>query len=234
MKIDKCIEELKKSGIDITEDKLIKLEKYYNLLVIWNEKMNLTGITEKEEVYLKHFYDSLTIVKAVDLNNFNNLCDVGTGAGFPGMVLKIVFPNLNVTLVDSLNKRLEFLKEVIKELDLKNIEVIHARAEEYALKNREIYDIATARAVAPLPILLEYIMPLVKVNSYFIAMKANSKEEIENSKNALAKLSGNIEEIYEFNLPIENSYRTIIKIKKEAKTNLKYPRKYSEIKKKTL
>ena len=234
MKIDKFIEELKKLGIDITEDKLIKLEKYYNLLVIWNEKMNLTGITEKEEVYLKHFYDSLTIVKAVDLKNFNNLCDVGTGAGFPGMVLKIVFPNLNVTLVDSLNKRLEFLKEVIKELDLKNIEVIHARAEEYALKNREIYDIATARAVAPLPILLEYIMPLVKVNSYFIAMKANSKEEIENSKNALAKLSGNIEEIYEFNLPIENSYRTIIKIKKETKTNLKYPRKYSEIKKKTL
>ena len=138
MKIDKFIEELKKLGIDITEDKLIKLEKYYNLLVIWNEKMNLTGITEKEEVYLKHFYDSLTIVKAVDLNNFNNLCDVGTGAGFPGMVLKIVFPNLNVTLVDSLNKRLEFLKEVIKELDLKNIEVIHARAEEYALKNREL------------------------------------------------------------------------------------------------
>ena len=234
MKIDKFIEELNKLNVNIDDDMLNKLNRYYELLVEWNEKMNLTGITEKEEVYLKHFYDSLTISKVIDLTKEETLCDIGTGAGFPGMVLKIVFPNLKITLVDSLNKRLDFLNEVIKDLNLKDIETIHARAEEYAVTNREIFDVVTARAVASLPILLEYTMPLVKVNKYFIAMKANAIEEIENSKNALIKLSGNIEQISQFILPIEESNRTIIKVIKKQKTNNIYPRKYSEMKKKPL
>lgn len=234
MKIDKFIEELNKLNVNIDDDMLNKLNRYYELLVEWNEKMNLTGITEKEEVYLKHFYDSLTISKVIDLKKEETLCDIGTGAGFPGMVLKIVFPNLKITLVDSLNKRLDFLNEVIKDLNLKDIETIHARAEEYAVTNREIFDVVTARAVASLPILLEYTMPLVKVNKYFIAMKANAIEEIENSKNALIKLSGNIEQISQFILPIEESNRTIIKVIKKQKTNNIYPRKYSEMKKKPL
>lgn len=234
MKIDKFIEELTKLNVNIDDDMLNKLNRYYELLVEWNEKMNLTGITEKEEVYLKHFYDSLTISKVIDLTKEETLCDIGTGAGFPGMVLKIVFPNLKITLVDSLNKRLDFLNEVIKDLNLKDIETIHARAEEYAVTNREIFDVVTARAVASLPILLEYTMPLVKVNKYFIAMKANAIEEIENSKNALIKLSGNIEQISQFILPIEESNRTIIKVIKKQKTNNIYPRKYSEMKKKPL
>src|SRR5574344_1471806 len=226
MKIDKFIEELNKLNVNIDDDMLNKLNRYYELLVEWNEKMNLTGITEKEEVYLKHFYDSLTISKVIDLTKEETLCDIGTGAGFPGMVLKIVFPNLKITLVDSLNKRLDFLNEVIKDLNLKDIETIHARAEEYAVTNREIFDVVTARAVASLPILLEYTMPLVKVNKYFIAMKANAIEEIENSKNALIKLSGNIEQISQFILPIEESNRTIIKVIKKQKTNNIYKRKY--------
>ena len=147
--------EVSKLNIKLDEDKLSKLKRYYELLVEWNEKMNLTGITELEQVYLKHFYDSLTLHKIIDLNQNLSLVDIGTGAGFPGLVLKIVFPNLKITLIDSLNKRIEFLKFVINELGLKDIEAIHTRCEEYGIKNREIFDIATARAVAPLNILLE-------------------------------------------------------------------------------
>lgn len=234
MNQNKFIEELKKINIEITEKQLNQLEKYYELLIKWNKKMNLTNITEKEEVYLKHFYDSLTICKSIDLNKETSLCDIGTGAGFPGMVLKILFPNLCVTLVDSLNKRIEFLKEIKKQLKLENIEIIHSRAEEYALNNRERFDIVTARAVAHLSTLLEYSIPMVKVNKYFIAMKGNINEEIEESKNAIKILNSEIKEKIEFKLPIENSNRSILKIKKIKETNKKYPRKNSEIKKKRL
>ena len=226
MNQDKFILELSKLNINITELQLKQLERYYELLVEYNKVMNLTGITIKEEVYLKHFYDSLTIVKVIDLNNYKTLCDVGTGAGFPGLVLKILYPNLKVTLLDSLNKRLNFLNVVIKELNLKDIETVHTRAEEY---NKQ-FDITVARAVAPLNILLEYCIPLTKVNGYFIAMKGKNEE----ANNALLKLDSEIIETNSFLLPIENSDRTIIKIKKLKETNKKFPRKYSEIKKKPL
>ena len=234
MNQNKFIEELKKINIELTDKKLNQLERYYELLVEWNEKINLTNITEKEQVYLKHFYDSLTLNKVIDLSKEKTLCDIGTGAGFPGLVLKIVFPDLKVTLVDSLNKRIEFLKLVIKELELDNIEVYHDRAEEFAKKNIEKFDIVTARAVAHMSILLEYSIPMVKINKYFIAMKANINEELEESSNALKLLDSKITKIEQFKLPIEESNRTIIKIEKSKSTNKKYPRKNSEIKKKML
>lgn len=228
------VKSLNELNIDISDFQLKQLDKYYSLLVNWNEKINLTSIIKKEEVYLKHFYDSVTLVKAIDLNQPLSLVDLGTGAGFPGIVLKILFPNLKITLIDSLNKRIEFLKLVIDELNLNDIEAIHIRSEEYALKNREKFDIVTARAVASLPILLEYSIPLLKVNGYFIPMKANISQEITDSQNALNLLDSKIVDVIEFNLPKEESKRTLIKIKKVKETNKKYPRKYSEIKKKTL
>jgi len=227
-------ESLKKIGINISEEQLNHLQIYYQLLVEWNEKMNLTGITEQEDVYLKHFYDSLSIYKVIDLNNIKTLCDVGTGAGFPGMVLKIVFPNIHITLVDSLQKRLTFLNAVKNEIGLTNLDIVHARAEEYAIERREKFDIVTARAVAPLNILLEYCVPMVKKDGYFIPLKANVSEELENSKNAMKQLSITLEQKEEFLLPIENSQRTILLFKKHENTIKKFPRKYSEIKKRPL
>ena len=224
MNQNKFIEELKKINISINELQLKQLERYYELLVEYNKFMNLTGITIKEEVYLKHFYDSLTIAKVIDLNQYDTLCDVGTG--FPGLVIKIIYPNLKLTLLDSLNKRLNFLNIVIKELNLKDIETIHIRAEEY----KKQFDIVVARAVAPLNILLEYCIPITKVNGYFIAMKGKNEE----ANNALKELNSEIIETNSFLLPIEQSNRTIIKIKKIKETNKKFPRKYSEIKKNPL
>ena len=222
---------VKELGIDLTEEMLTNLNTYYELLVGWNEKMNLTAITNKKDVYLKHFYDSLTLCEVTNLNKESSLCDIGTGAGFPGLVLKICFPHLKVTLLDSLNKRLIFLKEVIDTLGLKDVTLIHERAEEYALKNREVFDVVTARAVASLNILLEYSIPLVKENKYFIALKG--KEENTNS-NALNILKAKIIDTKVITLPYEESTRTIIKVQKKEKTPLKYPRRYSEIKKKPL
>ena len=234
MNQSRFIEELQKLNIEITDKQLKDLETYYEMLIEYNKKMNLTGITEKEQVYLKHFYDSLTIMKIIDLNEQETLCDIGTGAGFPGMVLKIFFPKLKVTLVDSLNKRVEFLKDVKKKLNLENLEIIHSRAEEFAKENIEKFDVVTARAVAHLSILLEYSLPMIKINKYFIAMKGNIKEELEESKNAIKILNSKLEKVIEFKLPIEESTRNLVKIVKISKTNTKYPRKYSEIKKKKL
>ncbi len=234
MKINEFIEELNKLGITITEEKLNLLEKYYNLLIEWNEKINLTAITDKEEVYLKHFYDSLTLIKAHDLTKEISLCDVGTGAGFPGIVLKIVFDNLDITLVDALNKRIIFLNEVIKELNLKNIVAIHARAEDFAKENIEKFDIVTSRAVAKLNVLNELCIPMLKIDGYFIPMKANIEEELENSKNSIKELNSKLEDVISFNLPKENSNRNIVKIKKTGKTKEKYPRKFDKITKNPL
>lgn len=234
MNQSRFIEELQKLNIEITDKQLKDLENYYEMLIEYNKKMNLTGITEKEQVYLKHFYDSLTIMKIIDLKEQETLCDIGTGAGFPGMVLKIFFPKLKVTLVDSLNKRVEFLKDVKKKLNLENLEIIHSRAEEFAKENIEKFDVVTARAVAHLSILLEYSLPMIKINKYFIAMKGNIKEELEESKNAIKILNSKLEKVIEFKLPIEESTRNLVKIVKISKTNIKYPRKYSEIKKKKL
>ena len=227
------IEELKKININITDEQLNQLEKYYELLIEYNKVMNLTGIVEKDQVYLKHFYDSLTITKVIDLNKIDTLCDVGTGAGFPGMVLKILFPNLKITLVDSLNKRINFLNVVIEQLNLKDIEAIHSRIEEYATDNREKFDVVTCRAVAPLNILLEYSIPLVKVGKYFIPLKATLDNE-PSRENALKKLDTALEKQEEFLLPIEGSKRTILRYKKEKETKKNFPRKFAEIKKKPL
>lgn len=233
MKKEFFLEELKKINIKLTENQLEQLEKYYEMLVEYNKVMNLTGITEHDQVFLKHFYDSLTLSKIIDLTKEETLCDIGTGAGFPGLVIKICFPNLKVVLLDSLNKRTKFLSDVINELKLDNIEVVHTRAEEYASKNRNKFDITTARAVAHLSTLLEYSIPMTKQNKYFIALKANVDEEIKEIDNALKCLNTKLEEKIEFNLPVENSTRTIIKFRK-LKDNGKYPRKYSEIKKNRL
>lgn len=224
-------EELKKLGINLTNDQIDKLARFYQLLVTWNEKINLTTIIKEEEVYLKHFYDSLTLIKVVDLRQHLTVLDVGTGAGFPGIVLKIVFPNLKITLLDSLTKRINYLNEIIKELDLHDIETVCSRCEEYTKINREKYDLVVARAVSHLKILSEMIIPTVKVNGYFIAMKANLNDELEKTIPMLKKLNSELKEIKEFSLPIENSKRTLVVIKKNAKTALLYPRKYSEIKK---
>ena len=224
-------EELKKLGINLTNDQIDKLARFYQLLVAWNEKINLTTIIKEEEVYLKHFYDSLTLIKVVDLRQPLTVLDVGTGAGFPGIVLKIVFPNLKITLLDSLTKRINYLNEIIKELDLHDIETVCSRCEEYTKINREKYDLVVARAVSHLKILSEMIIPTVKVNGYFIAMKANLNDELEKTIPMLKKLDSELKEIKEFSLPIENSKRTLVVMKKNAKTALLYPRKYSEIKK---
>lgn len=230
MNLELFIEETKKLGINLTENQLEKLNKFYELLISWNEKMNLTRITEKEEVYLKHFYDSLTLSKVIDLNQDLTICDVGSGAGFPGIVLKIAFPNLKIKLIDSLQKRVNYLNEIIKDLELTNIVAIHTRAEDYAKNHREEYDIVTARAVANLKVLSELCIPMVKVNGYFIAMKSNIDEEKEESKEILKKLNSSIEHIETFYLPIENSLRNIVKIKKELKTNPIYPRRIEKMK----
>lgn len=234
MNKDEFIKELKNLNIHFNNTQVEQLEKYYQLLIEWNENINLTAITKKEEVYLKHFYDSLTIQKIIDLNEINNLCDIGTGAGFPGLVLKIFFPKLNITLVDSLNKRVKFLKLVIDELQLRNVEVVHDRAEEFTKKHQEEFDVVTARAVSHLSNLLEYTASSIKINGYFIAMKSSVEEELKESQNALKVLNMKIEEKCDFFLPIEQSVRTLIKIKKMSKTASKYPRKYSEIKKRRL
>lgn len=233
MNQNKFIEEVKNLGIEVTDEKIVQLEKYYELLIEYNKVMNLTGIVDKEEVYLKHFYDSLTIAKIIDLNKENNLCDLGSGAGFPGIVLKIFYPELNIVLIDSLNRRIIFLNKIIEELDLKNIVAIHTRIEDYAKNNKEKFDIVTARAVAPLNILLELGINLVKVGKYFIAMKGNIQNE-PNFKNAIETLNCNLDNTIEFKLPIENSNRSLIKIRKAKSTNKLFPRKYSDIKKKPL
>ena len=227
------INELNKLNIHPTKDQLDKLEKYYESLIEYNKVMNLTGITEKKDVYLKHFYDSLTICKVINLDKNLTLCDIGTGAGFPGLVLKIMFPNLKVTLVDCLNKRINFLNTVINELKLNNIETVHMRIEDYGKKNREKFDIVTSRAVANLSILLEYSIPILNIGGYFIPLKGNLAHE-KDYNNALNKLSCTQEKHEIFNLPIENSHREILLIKKNSKTNKIFPRTNAQIKKNPL
>jgi len=233
MNIELFEKELEKIHIRLSENQKKQLERYYELLVEYNKVMNLTGIIEKEEVYLKHFYDSLSVAKILDFTSQEYLCDIGTGAGFPGIVLKITFPNLKVTLVDSLNKRIEFLRVVIKELDLKEIEAVHARIEEYGITNREIYDVVVARAVARTSVLLEYSASLIKVGKYFIAMKGNLSPD-EKYDNAIKQLNLKLVAEERFKLPLEASDRTLLKFEKKAPTPKKYPRKNSEIKKSNL
>ena len=211
MNKEEFIQSLEKIGIEITPEQLNQLDQFYHLMIEWNEKINLTRITEEEEVYLKHFYDSLTINKVVDLKTKNTLCDVGTGAGFPGIVLKIVFPHLKVTLIDSLQKRVNYLNEIIKELQLTNIEAIHSRGEDF---KRE-FDIVTSRAVANIEKLVNYTMHLVSKDGVFVAMKGNIEEELNSSVVNKLKQKYNILKIEEFLLPKENSKRSLVVMKRK-------------------
>ncbi len=213
-------------SVRFSVEQMEQFYKYMNLLIEWNEKMNLTAIIEPSEIILKHFIDSITILK--DIKDDSTVVDVGTGAGFPGIPLSIMNPTLKITLVDSLNKRLIFLQEVIKELNLKNVELIHARAEEFGRnkKYREKFDIATSRAVANLATLSEYLLPLVKINGQAISMKAgNASQEIEEAQKAIKTLGGHINRIDEFYLPQTDIARTIIIIDKIKETPNQYPRK---------
>ena len=226
-------EELKKLNIFVTEEQLQQLDKYYKLLKEENNKYNLTAIIEENDVYLKHFYDSLTITKLINLNN-QNICDIGAGAGFPGIVLKIIYPELKLTLIDATTKKCNFLSLVVSELNLKNVTIINQRIEIYAQKNRECYDIVTCRAVASLKILLELTIPLVKKDGYFIPLKGNIEKETDNIETYYTKLNIKLIDSITFKLPFEQSTRTILKYQKQEITNPQYPRSYNEIKKRSL
>lgn len=225
--------ELEKLGITLTDKQKEQLEIYKDFLIEYNKHTNLTRIIDENDIYLKHFYDSLTIVKYIDLSNRKTLLDIGTGAGFPGMVLKIVYPNLEVTLLDSNNKKITFLKQLSEKLNV-NVNAIQARSEEYIKEKREYFDVVTSRAMANLRVLLELSIPYVKVNGNFIAMKANASEELKEASNTHEKLGAKLSSINEFELIKENSKRTIIVYDKTSNTDTKYPRKYDIIIKKTI
>ena len=212
MNKEEFVKELGKLDISITDDQLNKLEDFYNILVEENKKINLTRIVDKKDVYLKHFYDSLTLTRVVDLNSINTLCDIGSGAGFPGIVLKIVYPHLQVTLIDSLLKRVNYLNETIKKLNLTNIEAIHTRAEDY---NDKQFDVVVSRAVANIEKLLTFSMHLVKDTGIFTAMKGNITEELNEEVKVRIETTYTIKTIDKFTLPIENSNRALIVIKKK-------------------
>ena len=219
---------LNELGIALTDKQKQQFDKFYELLVEWNKVMNLTGITEYEEVNEKHFVDSLSIVKAIDMKSVKSVIDVGTGAGFPGIPLKIAFPHLKVVLLDSLNKRINFLNTVIAELGLTDIKTIHGRAEDYAKQTeyREKFDLCVSRAVANLSTLSEYCLPYVSNEGLFIPYKSGEiDEELENSKKAVKILGGKIENVVKFQLPGTEIGRSFVKIRKIANTNKKYPRK---------
>ena len=215
----------KKINIDLTDEMIDKFFLYKKLLLEWNEKINLTAITDEKEILIKHFIDSLTIEKYIPQNA--KIIDVGTGAGFPGIPLKIVRPDIEVVLLDSLNKRINFLNEIIRECQLDKITTIHGRAEEIAnkLEYREKFDISTARAVANISTLLELCTPFLKVGGSFVCMKADAVEEMKNAKNALEILGMKAEKIEHIILPNIDATRTIIMYKKEKNTPKKYPRK---------
>ena len=227
------VSELNKININLTNDMLDKLEIYANFLLEYNTHTNLTAIRDINDVYLKHFYDSLTITKVMDFNN-KTLLDVGTGAGFPGLVLAICYPTLKVTLLDSNNKKITFLKECVKKMNISNVEFILGRVEELTSDYRDFFDIVTSRAVAELRILMEMNLPLVKIGGVMIAMKGNVDEELENAKSAFRVLEVELEEKKEFNLPFDAGNRTLLKIKKVKEISNKYPRKYADIKKRPL
>ena len=226
--IDILIEDLKLLGISLSEKQLDQILQYYEMLVEWNQVMNLTAITEYADVVKKHFVDSISIVKACDVDKFVSVIDVGTGAGFPGLVLKIVFPNLYITLLDSLHKRIQFLDHVIGKLNLSDVRTIHGRAEDYAKpdKMRESFDLCVSRAVANLSTLSEYCIPFVRQGGMFISYKSEKvEEELSNAANAITVLGGKLERQVEFTLPNSDIYRNFVLIKKEKATPLKYPRK---------
>lgn len=224
----KFIKELDTLGIHLSDIQQEQFDRYYELLIEWNRVMNLTGITAYEEVNLKHFTDSLTIVRINDMKNVFTLIDIGTGAGFPGIPIKIAFPHIKVVLLDSLNKRIKFLNEVVEKLNLDNVETLHGRAEDYAKKAeyREQFDMCVSRAVANLSTLGEYCIPFVKKGGCFVSYKsADSDEEINQSEKAISILGGKISKIDKFMLPGSDMGRALIVTEKDKNTPQKYPRK---------
>lgn len=219
---------LQPHDITLNETQLSQFERYYQELISWNEKMNLTGITDREEVYVKHFYDSLTLAFYVKMEDIQTLADIGSGAGFPGIPLKIVFPHLRLTIVDSLNKRIQFLQHVVDELNLDQVTLIHGRAEDIARKPecREQFDLVTARAVARMAVLNEFCLPFVKVKGTFAAMKGTDPaEELKEANKSFKELKGAHRDTFQFTLPVSDSSRHIILIEKKASTPKLYPRK---------
>lgn len=221
-------EEINKLNIKIDDTIINKLEVYYQILTEENSKYNLTRITTLEDVFLKHFYDSLTINKIVPITS-QSICDLGSGAGFPGLVLAIFNPSAKLTLIEANAKKCHFLTLVKERLQLNNVDIINARIEEYSREHRELFDIVTARALAPLKHILEYGIPLVKVDGYLVAMKANINDELQNIDTYYQKLNICEEEKIIFSLPKEGSTRTLIKYRKVSPTPSKYPRRYAEI-----
>ena len=227
-KLDSFYKDLEQLPVSLNEKQISQFMRYYELLVEWNQVMNLTAITDFDEVCKKHFIDSLSLVKAYDVSSSKTLIDIGTGAGFPGIPLKIAFPDLKVTLLDSLNKRINFLNAVIDGLGLENIDALHGRAEDYAGKGklREQYDICVSRAVANLSTLCEYCIPYVKVGGHFISYKSEKiTEEIVAAKKAISILGGKLENQVEFMIPNSDIYRNLVVVCKNKKTPASYPRK---------
>lgn len=230
MKYDtlKFVSGLKEMNINLTEKQLEQFMTYYELLTEWNQVMNLTAITEFDEVMLKHFTDSLSLIKAYDLSSERKVIDIGTGAGFPGLPLKIVFPQLQITLLDSLNKRIQFLNCVIEALGLTGIDTVHGRAEDFAKPSalREQYDLCVSRAVANMTTLSEYCLPFVKPGGNFISYKSEKlTEELNTARNAISLLGGQVKEQVEFVLPGSDIYRNFLVIEKIGNTPKKFPRK---------
>lgn len=220
--------DLKALGVELSPEQIQQFLTYYEMLVEWNEVMNLTAITEYEEVMKKHFVDSLSLIQTFDVNKKVSVIDVGTGAGFPGLALKIAYPNMKVTLLDSLNKRINFLNAVIEKLGLTDVETVHGRAEDFAKpgKLREKFDLCVSRAVANLTTLSEYCLPFVKVGGEFISYKSEKiTEEMENAKKAISLLGGKFDRSKDFYLPDSDIYRNLVVIKKVKETPKKFPRK---------
>ncbi|EUJ47461.1 16S rRNA (guanine(527)-N(7))-methyltransferase RsmG [Paenilisteria rocourtiae] len=221
-------EQLLQQGIELSDAQMEQFNQYFTMLVEWNEKMNLTAITERDEVYLKHFYDSISAAFYVDFKDVGMICDVGAGAGFPSIPIKICFPDLDVTIVDSLQKRMTFLDALASELKLENIHFHHARAEEFGQNKafRGSFDLVTARAVARMSVLTELCLPLVKKGGFFLAMKGmQAEQELKIGAKAIATLGGKVKNHYAFSLPIEESERNLYLIEKVKETPNKYPRK---------
>ena len=225
---------LAKINIELSDRQLEQFEIYFKFLIEYNQYINLTAITEEEDVYIKHFYDSILVGQVLDLTTVNSICDVGSGAGFPSIPLKIVYPHLNVTIVDGLDKRITFLKQLVSKLGLTSVNLVHGRAEEYAKDHRESFDMVTARAVARANILNELCIPLVKVGGNFVSMKGKNAEEEINEGNSLSILKGKIINQAEYYLPKEESKRVLIVINHFEKCPNKYPRAFASIKKNPL
>lgn len=227
-KTDQFVKDLTSLGVTLSEQQIKQFIQYYEMLVEWNQVMNLTAITEYDDVMKKHFVDSVSLIKAYDVNKSATVIDVGTGAGFPGLALKIAYPNLQVTLLDSLNKRINFLNAVIEKLGLTGVDTVHGRAEDFAKpdKLREKFDLCVSRAVANLSTLSEYCLPFVKQGGLFISYKSEKiSEEMAAAKNAIYLLGGKVIDQVEFTLPDSDIYRNLFIIKKERTTPKKYPRK---------